>query len=176
MGTAHGTALVGALLLALATGGCSASKRSTSEGLGREDWQEPDAVMALLGIDPGDFVVDYDAGDGTCPSRLADAVGKRGRVVALEGSDPLQVPAGSVDLLFLCDTYQRVSDPVGYFRNALYDLAPNGRVAIVELRSRTSADQIAREMGEAGYERIANHEILPRQSFQIFRADDGTGE
>jgi len=31
-------------------------------------------------------------------------------------------------------------------------------------------------MREAGYERIASYEILSRQSFQIFRADDGTGE
>jgi hypothetical protein len=69
----------------------------------------------------------------------------------------------------------------------LVDLAPSGRVAIVEYDERaggfasafghfTPADEIAREMREAGFERIANHEFLPRQSFQIFGPDDGTGE
>jgi hypothetical protein len=77
--------------------------------------------------------------------------------------------------------------PHAYFRRVLADLAPNGHVAIVEYDGRggwfpnlfghkTPADEIAREMREAGYERIADHEILTRQSFQIFRADDGTGE
>jgi hypothetical protein len=68
----------------------------------------------------------------------------------------------------------------------LGDLAPNGRVAIVEYDQRdwfgrtfgheTPADAIIREMTEAGYRLIADHAVLERQSFLIFGADDGTGE
>ena len=40
----------------------------------------------------------------------------------------------------------------------------------------TAPEAIGREMRDAGYERIASYDLLDRQSFQIFRADDGTGE
>ena len=212
MRTAHGLALA-ALLAALATLGCAASKRFAYEGFGRDDWQRPDAVIALLGIGPGDRVADLGAGGGYFTFRIAEAVGARGRVFAVDVDDDMvgylagrarelgaanvtvvrgefedpKLPDGEIDLLFTCNTYHHIADRVAYFRRVLVDLAPNGRVAIVEYDGRggwfpnlfghkTPAEEIAREMREAGYERIANHEILPRQSFQIFRADDGTGE
>jgi len=208
-------ALVAALLLVLvlAGSGCAAGKRFAYEGFGRDDWQKPDAVLALLGIGPGDRVADLGAGGGYFTFRLAEAVGASGRVYAVDVDDDMvaylaaraqelhaanvtvvrgafadpKLPDGEIDLLFTCNTYHHIVDRVAYFRRVLVDLAPNGRVAIVEYDGRggwfpnlfghkTPADEIAHEMREAGYERVANHEILPRQSFQIFRADDGTGE
>jgi arsenite methyltransferase len=206
-------ALAAALLLALAGGGCAAAKRFAYEGVGRDDWQQPAAVLALLGVGPGDRVADLGAGGGYFTFRLAEAVGASGRVYAVDVDDDMvsylasraqelhaanvtvvrgeyddpKLPDGEIDLLFTCNTYHHIADRTAYFRRVLADLAPNGRVAIVEYDGRggwfpnlfghkTPADEIAREMREAGYERIADHEILTRQSFQIFRADDGTGE
>ena len=211
--TAARRALAAALLLAFAGGGCAAAKRFAYEGFGRDDWQQPDAVLALLGIGPGDRVADLGAGGGYFTFRLSEAVGPSGRVYAVDVDDDMvgllarraqelhaanvsvvrgeyddpKLPDGEIDLLFTCNTYHHISGRTAYFRRVLVDLAPNGRVAIVEYDGRggwfpnlfgheTPADEIAREMREAGYERIANHEILTRQSFQIFRADDGTGE
>src|SRR2546426_11686547 len=105
-------------------------------------------------------------------------------VVRGEQGDP-KLPDGEIDLLFTCNTYHHIADRPAYFRRLLVDLAPSGRVAIVEYDGRggwfartfghfTPADEIAREMREAGFQRIANHEILPRQSFQIFGPDDET--
>jgi arsenite methyltransferase len=201
------------LLLALPVGGCASLKRSAYEGAGRDEWQQPDAVIALLGIGPGDRVADLGAGGGYFTFRLAEAVGESGRVYAVDVDDDMvgdltrqmrergasnvsvvraepddpELPDGEIDLVFVCDTYHHIADRPAYFRRVLADLAPNGRVAIVEYDERaggfagtfghfTPADQIEREMREAGYERIRKHEILSRQSFQIFRADDGTGE
>jgi hypothetical protein len=93
----------------------------------------------------------------------------------------------AIDLLFTCNTYHHIAgSPCAYFR-ACSTLAPNGTRGDRRVRRRegwfprmfdhvTPPDQIAREMREAGYEQLASHGTLPRQSFQIFRADDGTGE
>jgi ubiquinone/menaquinone biosynthesis C-methylase UbiE len=206
-------ALVTALLLALNASACAAWKRFAYEGFGRDEWQQPEAVIALLGIGPGDRVADLGAGGGYFAFRLADAVGPSGRVYAVDVQDDMlgylaqqarergaanvtvvkaalddpQLPDGEIDLLFTSNTYHHIADRPAYFRRVLDDLAPNGRVAILELDGSggwfsrtfghfTPAEEIAREMREAGYEQIAAHEIIDRQSFQIFRADDGTGE
>ncbi len=204
--------LAALLAIALAVG-CATWKRFQYEGAGRDDWQKPDEVVALLGIDPDDRVADVGAGGGYFTFRLADAVGPEGRVYAVdvdsdllayleervreEGrtnvevvratADDPRLPEGEIDLVFLCNTYHHIEDRPAYFRRVLADLAPNGRVAIVELDERsggfihwighfTTADAIAREMREAGYRQIADHPILDRQSFLIFGPDDGTGE
>ncbi len=201
-----------ALWIALLTGGCAAWKRYSYEGGGRDEWQRPDAVLALLGIGAGDRVADLGAGGGYFTFRIAEAVGATGRVYAVDVDDDMldylsqrareegvsnvlvvrgeladpRLPDGEIDLLFTCDTYHHIADRSAYFRRVLTDLAPNGRVAIIEYDDRswlprtfghfTSAQTIAREMSEAGYRQVANHEILERQSFLIFGPDDGTGE
>lgn len=158
-------------------------------------------------------MADIGAGGGYFSFRLARAVGPSGRVYAVDVDDDLlayvaeraaetgaanveavraapddpDLPDASIDLVFVCNTYHHLPDRVVYFRRLLDDLAPNGRVAIVELDGRqggltrwlghsTSAETIRREMADAGYERLASHDLLERQSFQVFRADDGTGE
>jgi len=165
-------ALAAALLVAGA--GCGAGAR-VDEGFAHDAGQR-DAVIALLGIDPGDTVLDLGACGDAFAGRFGEAVGAAGRVLARapdDGATAFVDLDGSVDLLFLCNAYQRISDRPAFLRDALVALVPNGRVAIVE---DGSGDEIAREMREAGYEQLADHAILPRRSFQIFRADDGTGE
>jgi SAM-dependent methyltransferase len=170
-------ALAASLALALASSGCGAGQRFADQSLASDGWQA-DAVLALLGIDPGDVVVEFGADAGCSTYRFAEAVGETGRVLTIDSErGSFSNLDGVVDLVFVCDAYHRISDPHAFFDRALAAMVPNGRVAIVEqTRGGTPADAIAREMHEAGYERIAKHEILTRQSFQIFRADDGTGE
>jgi arsenite methyltransferase len=170
-------ALAAALLFA--GGGCGAGTR-VEGGLARDEGQR-NAVIALLGIDSGDTVLDLGVCGDWFPRRFEEAVGNGGRVLTRApdgGASSLADLDGSVDLLFVCNAYHRISDPLIFFRDALAALVPNGRVAIVEDEAAggTSGGEIAREMREAGYEQLADHAILPRGSFQIFRADDGTGE
>ena len=58
-----------------ALGGCSDFKRWMYEGFGRDDWQQPDRVIAQLGIEQGDRIADLGAGGGYFSLPLARAVG-----------------------------------------------------------------------------------------------------
>jgi ubiquinone/menaquinone biosynthesis C-methylase UbiE len=150
-------ALVALVALSLAFG-CGAWKRFAYEGFGRDAWQKPAEVIALLGVGPGDRVADIGAGGGYFTFRLADAVGAQGRVYAVdvdddmieylrtraaaegranvevirgEVADPL-LPDGSIDLVFTCDTYHHLAQRSDYFGRLRADLAPGARVAILD--------------------------------------------
>ncbi len=180
-------------------------KRLAYEGFGgREDWQQPDAVVAALGIQPGDRVADIGAGGGYFSFRLADAVGADGTLYAVdvdeemtdylseraqrEGygnvqivlgrfEDPL-LPDGSIDLVFLSNTYHHIEDPSEYFSRLRADLAPEGRLAIIEYREGgwwppgkhwMEREVIERDLQAAGYRLETHHDFLSKQHFLIFR-------
>ena len=196
-----------ALLLAAGLlGGCSSCKRFAYEGFSRDDWQQPERVIAALGIRPGDRVADLGSGSGYFTVRLARAVGPEGRVYAVDVDeqmneylrervaqagvanvevirgrfeDPL-LPDGGVDLVLIVDTYHHLEERPVYFRNLRRDLAPGGRVAVIDFDGRktwlmrlmghiTSREELVREMGEAGYEVAEDFDFIDRQSFVIFR-------
>ena len=106
---------------------------------------------------------------------------KNVRVVRGKYEDP-QLPDASVDLVFLCNTYHHISERSDYFRRLQGDLAEGGRVAIVEpnaeLRGLMSllvsgghasrSSEVDAEMQLAGYQRVAVHDFLPVQIFEIF--------
>lgn len=192
--------------------GCGSCKRFLYEGFGRDSWQKPDEVLALLAVAEGDRVADLGAGGGYFTFRLARAVGPDGRVYAVdvdedmlallrkraaeEGADNVEVvraapddphlPDGEIDLLLTVNTYHHIADRSAYFARVLDDLAPNGRVAVIELSDaswfprtfghHTPAETIVEEMRAAGYALEERHDVLERQSFLVFRPDDGAGE
>ncbi len=199
-----------ALVIAVAalTTSCAAWKRFQYEGFDRDVWQKPDEVIALLGIGAGDRIADIGAGGGYFTFPFADAVGPTGRVYAVDVDDILIayldervreerrenvvvvrgayddpiLPDGEIDLVFLANTYHHIEDRPAYFRRVQTDLAPGGRVALVELDDRswfprvsghfTAAEQIQAEMTEAGYRLAENHDVLERQSFLVFEPDE----
>jgi arsenite methyltransferase len=152
-----------ALLLAAGLlGGCTSLKRLAYEGFARDGWQQPERVIAALGVRPGDRVADLGAGSGYFTVRLARAVGPDGRVYAVDVDeamneylrqrvaqtgltnvhvilgrfeDPL-LPDGGVDLVLVVDTYHHLEDRPTYFRNLQRDLGPGGRVAVIDFDGR----------------------------------------
>jgi ubiquinone/menaquinone biosynthesis C-methylase UbiE len=154
-------------------------------GVGRDERQLED-VVALLGVDPGDRIAQVGVGDGYLTSRLAEAAGPSGRVLATDlDDDAIDALERAVrdgrrfDLVLVYDRYRAIADRRAWFERLLEFLAPNGRVAIVEPGGREGpafAETIAGEMREAGFEPRGRYDALPGASFQIFRADDGTGE
>lgn len=195
-------------ILALQLAGCAAWKRFAYEGLDRDAWQKPDAVIALLGLREGDRVADLGAGGGYFTFRLAAAVGPTGRVYAVDVDDDMvaylkdrarkegaanvsvirgepddpRLPDGGIDLLFVSDTYHHLRDRSAYFARELDDLAPNGRVAILELNDHswfarsfghmTPRQTIVDEMSAAGYRLVDDFDVVDRQSFLIFAPAD----
>jgi ubiquinone/menaquinone biosynthesis C-methylase UbiE len=172
--------------------GCGGVKRCLYEGFGRDDWQRPDEVVALLDIREGSRVADLGAGGGSVDvdesmlTYLRERAAREGRdnvEVVLGTPDDPQLPDDEIDLVFTSNTYHHIQNRVDYFESVLGDLAPNGRVAIVEFDesgswfSRTFGHHtvkasISDEMERAGYRLARDHDILDRQSFLIFAPKD----
>ena len=128
-------------------------------GTRRDRLADPDAVIAVLDLQPGMIVGDLGPGAGHFTIRLARAVEPNGVVFALDArasvlddlrraaddraittlrtvlvpKDRLEVPQ-PMDLLFVSATYHHLPDPPRYFAGARAYLTPGATVAILESR------------------------------------------
>jgi ubiquinone/menaquinone biosynthesis C-methylase UbiE len=123
----------------------------------RDAWQQPDAVMTALELQPAMTVADVGAGTGYFTVRLARAV-PDGRVIATDiepdmvrylaeratkeqltnitavqcGATDPKLPAGAVDRILVVDVWHHLPDRVAYARGLAASLKPGGKVAIVD--------------------------------------------
>ena len=135
----------------------------------RVEQEEPERVLDMMNLNPGDVVADVGCGSGYYARRMAQRVAPGGRVfcediqpemleimrerVREEGltnveailgtpTDP-QLPAGEVDWIIIADVYHEMSDPEPMLAGIRRALAPPGRVALLEYRLEDgSGDQI----------------------------------
>ncbi len=173
----------------------------------REKWQRPVELVAALSLVPGMTVADVGAGTGYFSRHLSEAVGASGSVLAVDvepnlvsylrgraeaegtqnvipvlGSrDNPRLPAHSVDMILIVDTYHHVDDRFHYLRRLKQALTPNGRIAIVDWKKgkrpvgpkeeshKVARDQVVGEMTGAGYELVEEPDILPHQYYLIFQ-------
>jgi ubiquinone/menaquinone biosynthesis C-methylase UbiE len=122
---------------------------------------KPDQVLEALALQLGQTVADIGAGGGYFSLRFANAVGRQGRVFAVDTNpeflefikdnakekgldnvetilateDELPLPKGSLDLVFMRNMTHHLPNRVDYFRKLRDMLKPEGRVAIIEYRS-----------------------------------------
>ncbi len=122
----------------------------------RDEWQQPDRVLGLLGVGPGAQVADVGAGAGYFTDRLAMLVGADGRVIAVDidpdtlahlvtrfagtravvvqrglPADP-RLPAASVDAVLMADTFHEVAAPDAMLAAIRTALRPGGRLVVVD--------------------------------------------
>ena len=179
------------------------------ESAERDEYQMPDRVVGALGIGPGMSVADIGSGTGYFARRFAEAVGPSGTVYAadvepemavyvrrradedgqgnlvpvLASYDDPRLPDGSVDLVFICNTWHHIANRVDYARRLAGDLAPGGRVAIVDFlpgdlpvgpgpEHKLSAEEVTAELEEAGYSLTASPDFLPYQYVLVFEAPE----
>ena len=126
----------------------------------REVEEQPEAVLDVMGLSPGDMVADIGCGSGYYARRVARRVAPGGRVYCvdiqpemlditrdlaardgvtgivpvLSEPDDLKLPTGSVDWIVLADVYHEMSDPEVMLADMRAALAPGGRVALLEYR------------------------------------------
>ena len=129
---------------------------STEEA--RDDRNEANTVMNLALIKPGTTVADIGAGDGYYTVRLAERVGKAGRVLAQDidraalerlgqrvqrdkldnvaiksgAPDDPKLPANSFDRVFMVHMYHEVAEPYAFLWRLAPALKKGGQVIVVD--------------------------------------------
>ena len=124
----------------------------------RDDRNEATTVMDLADIRPGMTVADIGAGEGYYTTRLAERVGKKGRVLAQDidpqvlerlgqrvqrerldnvsikrgAADDPRLPADSFDRVFLVHMYHEVTEPYAFLWRLRPSLKDGGQVIVVD--------------------------------------------
>ena len=158
------------LALGLFFAGCAQLKQCAYQGVNRNDWQQPQKVIAALKLQPGAVVADLGSGGGYFTFRLAEAVGPTGKVYAIDidpdmveliaktakekalahiepvlakPDDPL-LPKAGVDLIFTSNTYHHIDKRVIYFANLRQYLRAGGKVAVLDFDRRAWLEGLLR--------------------------------
>ncbi len=127
----------------------------------REQQEQPEKVLQVMGLRDGDVVADIGCGNGFYALRLAKRIEPHGVVLGVDVQqgmldqlaerqeeagisniypilgrfeDPL-LPPGKVDWMLVADAYHEFSDPKAMLARMRESLAPGGRVALIEYRA-----------------------------------------
>ena len=149
----------------------------------RQQEERPDLLLAELNLKPGMVVADMGAGSGYHTRRIAEVVGKTGKVYAVDVQpqmvqmlsaiareerysnvkpilstvDDVKLPLASVDLAIMVDVYHELEFPFEVMRSIVKSLKPGGIVAFVEYRAEDAKVPIKplHKMSEAQIKREA---------------------
>jgi len=164
------------------------------ENDGRDVYAKRHAIARAVGLRPGDAVADIGAGTGLFTQLFAEQVGPKGTVYAvdigpaflkhiaerakrhgqqrivktvLNTHDSAELPPGSIDVVFLCDTYHHFEHPAKMLASIRRALRPAGRLIVVDFdlrpdssefvkqRARAPKEAYSREIASVGFEPIA---------------------
>ncbi len=160
-------------------------------------------VLQAMGIGAGQVIGEVGAGTGRVTVWLADAVGPAGLVyandinaAALAGlrkrcerenlanvktvlgtvEDP-RLPAGSLDIAFMTNTYHHLAKPVELVRNLRAALKPGGRLVIVERDAErtghpdeaTRVEDFIAQMNQAGFEVVSVDKSMREDNIYVAR-------
>ena len=163
------------------------------EGESREIYVHRERIADALDLRPGMAVADIGAGTGFLALLFAEKVAPNGHVTAVEivpefleriqqradeanatnvatqlcTEDSVELPASSIDVAFICDTYHHFEYPMSTMRSLFQAMKPGGRVVVVEFirdpvesdawvlgHVRAGQDVFIKEIEAAGFELI----------------------
>ena len=127
----------------------------------REEEEDPDLLLELMNLKPGDQVADIGVGSGYHTRRIAPLLGESGQVHAVDiqpemlailqenldraaitnvtpvlgDIDDVRLPAEQIDLAFMVDVYHECSHPYEMIASICDSLKPGGRLILVEYRA-----------------------------------------
>ncbi|MBI2434146.1 MAG: methyltransferase domain-containing protein [Candidatus Hydrogenedentes bacterium] len=130
------------------------------ERAGRDEEQQPEKVMAIMGLQAGDAVADIGSGSGYFARHMAKVVGPEGKVygqdiqpemleilkqkaaaenitnieTVLGVEDDPKLPPLSLDWVILVDVYHEFQQPQPMLAKIRDCLKPAGKVALIEYR------------------------------------------
>jgi len=185
--------------------------REVFERGGREIYDRRFDILEAVAPTPGMSVADVGAGTGFFSLMFAQAVGERGRVYAVDISpefvaaigerardigvvnvvpvlnraDDVGLPASSVDLVFICDTYHHFEYPKGMLSSIHQALKAGGEMVVVDFRRvpgessswvmshvRAGEDRVREEIEAAGFDFVEQRDFMRTQYFLRFRKTD----
>lgn len=184
---------------------------NTFETESREIYAQRKAIVAACRLRPGMAVADVGAGTGLFTRLFAAEVGERGRVYAVDIAPKFIahiertcrdaglrnvvgvvctptsacLPAGSVDLVFICDTYHHFEYPSRTMASIHQALRPGGRLVLVDFKRipgvssdwvlghvRAGQEVFTREIESAGFRVAAEPRILKENYSLVFERLD----
>ena len=174
---------------------------------GREVYDKRYTITAALDLKPGMHVADVGAGTGFYTRLFAQQVGESGRVYAVDISGNFiehilqtarsqgrnniegivntqkstQLPAESIDIIFICDTYHHFEYPQSMLASIYRALHKNGQLVIIDFRKqpgvssgwvmshvRANKEDVIKEVETAGFKLIEQPELLRDNFFLKF--------
>lgn len=165
----------------------------------REVYHQRERIVSAMHLHPGMRVADIGAGTGFFTLLFARAVGPRGRVYAVDispgfldyiqqrarkagltnivtvrGSDrSVNLPKGSVDVAFICDTYHHFEQPQAMLTSIAQALKPGGALFLIEFHRipgkssqwilnhvRAGEEVFTREIEAAGFRKVESYDLL----------------
>jgi len=163
-------------------------------------------IVAACQLKPGLTVADIGAGTGLFTRMFSDAVGKDGRVIAVDisqkfldhiqkttrevgqqnvetllcNADSTELPAESVDVAFICDTYHHFEFPLKTMASLHRALKPGGRVILIDFRRvpgkstdwvlnhvRASQEVFESEMVQSGFRKTREPDGVLKENYLV---------
>lgn len=184
----------------------------TFEGESREIYVKRAEIVAACRLKPGMKIADIGAGTGLFTRSFAKEVGPKGRVFAVEISQKFldhieetckqeklsnvtyvlctetstKLPAESIDVAFVCDTYHHFEFPYRTLASIHQALKPGGQLIVIDFHRiegksrdwvlhhvRAGEEVFTREILEAGFQAHGKEEMLAENYFLRFEKTIG---
>ncbi|MEA3276912.1 MAG: methyltransferase domain-containing protein [Pseudomonadota bacterium] len=175
---------------------------------GREIFDQRLRILQKIGLRPGMDVADVGAGTGFFTLLFAEAVGPAGKVYAVDISENFvadirrraarhqmdnveailneqrdtRLPADSVDLVFVCDTYHHFEYPRAMLDSIARALRPGGELVVIDFRRipgvstpwvmshvRAAKEKVTTEIRAAGFALVEEQDFMRENYFLRFR-------